>query len=565
MATERFDAVQLAVIAEFVRVLEEPAGGLLRDSGRQLWRQIVHEAIDGLPQDTYTVPRQEFLSIVQACAKREGALEELVRATHLVAPALRASLSPLLDEWRARLTYPGRDWEPLRRALQPGVSGLAPLVSRATGGRAVLPAYCGTPWQAFTHLADRNGTPGGLLPGMVLLEHLSYCPELASGIGEIKEWNDYWARVWDVLDGPGGLRALRAELARLRRTGGRPGGPAAAPGAEGGWGAPPGTAGGGGLEGNGLDAASWRAGEAAGNAVERPVIHLYIKIVPDRTPRHSAARGQTARAARYHVSASVKYTDSDTLHREADAEPQESMTLSQLPEAVSQLLLRMAALWHTRSELVALDFFLPAELLNEPVEWWNRHPGRGYRNPLLSAYRVTLHSLERVQRREFHRAWRARWARWKQAMGEGERSVHLCARSDADRRSDELHLARLDAAIGSDDDVIGMMLCQPPKKHGQLGMKELGLALDLGVPVVIYHREEGVADVCRAAVRETLADEGLVSLPERAQQWKADAAAGRPSAHDPDAIRSLGMIWDDPEHLLDGGPSAPAAFVGGTE
>jgi hypothetical protein len=546
---QRFDEVQLGLIAAFVTVLEEPAGGLMQDGGRLLWRQFVHEAVEGLPQDTYSVPHQEFLSVVRACARQEGALEELVVATELVAPALGRQLQPLLDEWRAHGVYAGRDWQALREALQPRMPELAALVSASTGGRQVLPTYCGTPWQAFAHLADLNSPAGGLPPSMVLLEHLARRPELASAVGEIRSWNDHFAKEWGLLEGADGLRQLRRELESVRRqgddTGSRGHDSVAGGPAETGREHRPGTGG-------------------------RPVIRLYIRVAPDRAPQPAAGRRRAGRAPRYHVSACVKYADSPTLHREPGAEPEEPVTRDQLSTSIGELLTRMAVLWHNRSELVALEFFLPMELLNEPVEWWDRDPTRGYANPLLSTYRVSVHSLERVQRREFHRAWRARWTRWRENgsnPGHARRVVHECAPEPTRTEVEHLsgHLSRLDAAVGSDDDVVGMLLCEPPLDQGKLGMQEVSLALELGVPILMYHREDSAAASWRAAVREALAEDGLAGLPRRAQQWKTDTAAGRPSAHDPEAIRSMGMIWDDPEHLLDGGPSAPATFVGGTD
>ncbi|WP_328771684.1 VMAP-C domain-containing protein [Streptomyces sp. NBC_00286] len=551
MARQRFDDIQLDLIAAIVAILEEPAGGLMQDGGRLLWRQFVHEAVDGLPQETYSVPHQEFLSVVRACARQEGALEELVRATELVAPAVGRQLQPLLEEWWAHHVYGGRNWSSLRQALQPRLPELASLVSLSTGGRRTLPAHCGTPWQAFVHLADLNSPVGGLPPGMVFLEHLAHCPELAAAVGEIRTWNDHFAREWGLLDGSDGLRGLRRRLDSARRH-----------------------------EGVGISAADPAGGAAdrpqddgaeAGREDHtapdgRPLIRLYIRVATDRTPQPSTGRRRAARIPRYQVSACVKYANSPTLHREPGAEPQAPATREQLGSCVAELLTRMSALWHNRSELVALEFFLPLELLNEPVEWWDRDPARGYANPLLSTYRVSVHSLDRVQRREFHRAWRARWTHWRENGSNLEhtrRVVHECAPEPT--LTDSEHLARLDAVVGSDDDVVGMLLCQPPWDHSKLGIQEVSLALDLGVPLLMYHREDEAASACRAAVREALAEDGLAALPRLAQQWKTDAAAGRPSAHDPKAIRSMGMIWDDPEHLLDGGPSAPATFVGGTD
>ncbi|MEU1704259.1 hypothetical protein ABZ478_02495 [Streptomyces sp. NPDC005706] len=531
MATHhRLNEDQLRIIEEIVAVLEDPDANLMREDGRRLWLQLLRDAVDGLPEESYAVPRQELVSVVRACVVRKGALTPLRQATELVAPALDRHLQPLLEEWQAHAVHGTRSWAPLREALQrqlePGE--LAAMVSRVTDGRRVLPPYCTTPWQAFVHLSDLNSPASGLPPSMVLLEHLACLPEFAPCATEIVRWNDHFARQWGLLHEDDGLLALRAGL----RT------------------APPGS----GTE------------PARPARPRRPEIRVYIRVAPDQRPQAAGARRRAPRSQRYHVSACVKYWESPALHREPGTDSGAPVTRAQLGACVSGLLSRMAPQWRDRSEEVALEFFLPLELLTEPVEWWDRDPARRFPKPLLSQYRVSLHSLERVQRQEFHRAWRARWAHYKAAAGDGPRTgttVYQCPSDPA--VADAAHLGRLDVAVGSDHDVIGLLLCAPPMRKGELGAEELVLALELGVPMLLYPRERGVPDAWPAAVREMPAGEGLRGLRRLAQQWRIDAASGRPAPHDLTAIRSMGLIWDNPDHLLDGGPSAPATFVGGTE
>ncbi|MFF3356797.1 hypothetical protein ACFYWN_30090 [Streptomyces sp. NPDC002917] len=539
MATGGFDAVQHRVLRGVIKALEDPAGRLINDSSRDLWRQMIHQHIPGLTPVSFTVTRQEFVSIVYSCATLDDGMDRLVEATCLVTPALEPGLLLLLSEWKARLAFPGPDWEPLRRVLDVPLAEFGSLVDRATDGLAPLPENCSTPWEAFVHLADHNGRPGKLMPAMAFLEHLSHCPEVAAGVGELRSWNDHFAELWDVSDR---LAALRTSL--RDGTGAQSVGPAGATTAS-------------------------HAGRAGHSGPARPLIRIYVKVEPDRTPHGGAGRRPTVRTQRYYVAACVRYTDSNTLHRDPHTEPVESVTRSQLPSAVAGLLTHMAQLRHSRADNAALEIFLPAELLTEPVEWWDRDPSLGFPNALLSRYReILLHSLERVQRPTFHNAWRARWAHWR--TGEGQGQMYECA---PEGLTDAEHLALLDAKIGRDDEVVGMVLSRPPHRESELGLRELSLALDLGVPIVVYHRADPASAVFRSIIRESLANDGLAHLPRRAQQWKSDVAV-RPAAAravsavrelDVDAIRSMSMIWDDPEHLLEGGQNAPATFVGGTE
>lgn len=516
------------VLGEMVNVLG--ASAALADArGRHQWRRELSEALDGLELEPYPTPHQEFFEAVRACGDLPGGLEALLEITGFVAPALIHRLRPLLDEWNAADLYRGRDWSALRQALDVGIPELHAIVAEVCGDRFRLPAHCTTAWHTFLHLACRNTRPGGLPPSMELLERLALHADLASSVGELYAWNDHFAHEWGVVDGDDGLIATRAGLA-------------------------------GGRTGDVLPRAGRSTVDGLDGEPERPVIKLFVKVAPDLTPVDAKGRRQGRREARYRLAARVRYAESSWLHQEPEGDPRELVTRSRVPVAVAELLTRMAELWQSRSEEVVLEFFLPTELLNEPVEWWNRNPQLGYANPILSKYHeIFIHSLERVQRRELHHAWRMRWARWKSRPGQAD--VHWC---DAEGRSSDEHLALLDAQIGRRDEVVAMVLSEPPRPRSGVGLRELRLGLDLGVPVLIHHREDSASETFRSVVREGLAEDGLSKLPERTRQWKSDCAAGGIGSRE-DPVRDLSVIWDDPELLLDGGPCAPATFVGGID
>ncbi|WFB06722.1 hypothetical protein LRS74_06440 [Streptomyces sp. LX-29] len=522
------------------------AAAALNDArGRYQWRRELSEAFDDLELDPYPTPRQEYIEAVRACGEHEGGLELLLDVTHFVAPAVSHRLRPLVDEWHSVDLYGDHGWSALRAALDIGLPELPALVAEVCGDRYRLPTHCATAWHAFVHLACRNAPPDGLPPSMALLEHLAVHADLASAVGELRAWNDRHAESWGLREGPNGLLALRAALSRPRGPGRAE---SAGPSAGTADGAPRG----------GVDPA--RSTDPAVDAGGQPVIRVYIKVAPDLTPADSGTRRQGRREQRYRLSTRVKYVESAQLHQESGGEPPDSVPRNRLPAAVAQVLTSMSELWRSRAEGVVLDFFLPNELLNEPVEWYDRNPRLGYANPLLSKYpEIVLHSLERVQRRSLHHAWRMRWARWQSRPGGGE--VHWC---DPEGRRPEEHLALLDARIGKQEDIAGMVLSEPPQPRGGLGLRELGLGLDLGVPVLIHHRQDSGSAQFRSLVREalTVTDEGLSKLPVRAREWKCDSAAGGIDSPESAVIKNLSIIWDDPAHLLDG-PSAPATFVGG--
>ncbi|WP_394428617.1 VMAP-C domain-containing protein [Streptomyces sp. SGAir0957] len=514
---------------------------LADERGRLQWARELADEFPDLDLEGFRTARQAFAEAIRHCSRvEEDGLERLVEATEFVAPAVAGRLRPLLDEWHALDVYRGRDWTALREGLDLALPELPTLVAAATQDRVRLPRYCRTAWHAFTHLACHNAPVGGLEPSMVLLEHLMLRGEAAHVIGEIRAWNDHFAQEWDASEGAQGLRALRARLT------GRPD-PAARSRPE------PATA-------TGADA----LGEP-----RVPVIRLFIKVVPDLRPSDAQVARQGRHEAHYRISSRVRYAESVRLHRE-DCDPVEPVPRGRLPYAVADLLSATAELWQSRDENVVLEFFLPAELLTEPVEWWDRNPRLGHSNPLLSKYPwVYVHSLERMQRRDLHHAWRRRWTRFRSDPARGR--AHWC---DPEGRPDPEHLALLDARVGKEEGVVCMVLSDTPRAGDGTGARELRLGLDLGVPVVIFHRAPdaaGTSDAAEAAegfrglVKELLAGEGLANLPAAARQWRSDAAAGTADVRDKALIQQLGVVWDDPQQLLDGDACAPAAFVGGTE
>ncbi|WP_369392886.1 hypothetical protein AB5J72_38880 [Streptomyces sp. CG1] len=532
------------IVRGVVGVLAE-SSALTDTRGRHQWRLELTRQLGSRGQalEEFPTAQQEFVAAVRVCEELPDGLAVLVDATCLVAPSLEHRLMPLVEEFYALRLYDGRDWTALRDALDVSLPELDATVAVITGGRVRLPTYCTTAWHAFLHLSGLTSLPGTVLsPGMLLLEHLALHPDLASHVGELQGWNDHFAARWKLADGEDGLAALRASL----------------------------------LDGRPFPAERAVVSPAERAVVvpeappalpadppvrpERPVIRLYIKLVPDLTPLPGTGRRPARKGRRYWVSARVKYAESPELHHAKEGEARQPVPRAQVPATVARMLTRMASLWHTRAQEVVLEFFLPTELLNEPVEWWDRDPSLGYANPLFSKYpEIVLHSLERLHRRDAYQIWRLRWARWKDAP-ENEEAVHYC---DQAGRPVKEYLGRLDKTIGAKKDVVAMVLSEPPAVGRAAGLGEVRVAIDLGIPVCILHRE-ATSEQFHGMVRDGLAEGGLAGLPFHARQWKSDSATpadGRTQA----SAQHLCVVWDDPEQLLGDGAGAPAAFIGGIE
>lgn len=522
------------VLRQVVGVLGDSAA-LTDARGRQQWRRELAQLLGGQPWAELPTAHQEFLEVVRVCEARADGLSLLLEATALVAPPLEDHLAPLVEELHALQLYEGRDWTALRRALLIALPELDATVAKITGDRVRLPAYCTDVWRAFLHLSGRGAMPDALLPpGMVLLEHLALHEDLASHVGELRGWNDHFAALWRLADQEGGLTELRNSLARRRSAATVPALEEPAP-------LPP-------------------SAPVPHDGKQRPVIRLYFKLAPDLTPAQGSGRRQSRKRQRYWVSARVKYAESSQLHHAKEGESQLPVPRSQVPTTVAGLLTRMASLWHARAEDVVLEFFLPTELLNEPVEWWDRDPSLAYPNPLFSKYpEIVLHSLERLQRRDAHQVWRLRWARWKNSQ-DGDNAVHWCEQQG---RAVPTYLQWLDATIGARQDVVAMVLSEPPTAGNEAGLGEVRVGIDLGIPVFIHHRDV-TSEQFHSMVKDGLSEGGLAGFPSQARQWKSDSATrAHGSSHD--TAQQLCVVWDDPEQLLSGGAGAPAAFVGGIE
>ncbi|MBQ1090759.1 hypothetical protein KBY47_16755 [Streptomyces sp. B93] len=541
--------------------------------GRLQWARELASEFEGLELTGFPTPRQEFVEAVRLCSGTEGGLEGLVEITEFLAPALSARLRPLLDEWYATDLYEGRDWSALRAGLDFSLPELPALIAEVSGDRVRLPPYCTSVWHAFVHLACHNAPVGRLETSMVLLEHLMLRTEAAALVGEIRAWNDHFAAAWGTDVGPAGLRALRTELAARQRV--------SAQHLEGiehighiGHAEPPAPAVSAAQHPATSTATSSTSTSTSSTATARPsepeseaepgaavpVIRMFIKVAPDLTPFDATGPRRRRPESRYRLSSRVRYVESTRLHQEG-RDPEEPVPRSKVPSAVAELLSATAELWQSRDENVVLEIFLPTELLAEPVEWWNRNPQLSHPNPLLSKYSwIFIHSLERMQRRDLHHVWRRRWTRWRSDLGTGQ--AHWC---DPQGRPAAEHLELLDARIGKEEGVVCMVLSDTPRARNGLGLRELRLGLDHGVPVMVFHREAAASEGFRSLVQELLAGEGLANLPATARQWRGDAAAGAAGQRDRTLIRHLGVIWDDPHHLLDGDACAPAAFIGGTD
>jgi transcriptional regulator with XRE-family HTH domain len=211
----------------------------------------------------------------------------------------------------------------------------------------------------------------------------------------------------------------------------------------------------------------------------------------------------------------------DRIVSEVDLEP-----------AVDQLIREAEDHWAGSSASIQLEFVLPTELLNLPVDQWlddeDPHVPLGLRYP------VVVRSLERIRTPRLHRRWRRRWDNLRPDMEPLLLSV----------TNEPTDLVRLAATLAADDNASVVAFRPPPEPADE--RRDILASLRDGTPIVIWNRGRATPDEFEAAVRR-LASSGVEGIPEGLRSLRAEAyASDDPSSH----IGShIALLWDDPTRV----------------
>lgn len=198
--------------------------------------------------------------------------------------------------------------------------------------------------------------------------------------------------------------------------------------------------------------------------------------------------------------------------------------------------------WSTRPTELKLEFVLPLQLLNEPVEWWPKDSQIPPSVPLALYHSVVIRSYERMRRISWHRVWIRRWETMMR-----EPAICKVHRGDHER---EDHLRLLEAELNSDDRYVAVVLSAPPVPDAR-SAQEIMVALRSGIPVILWHRAGG------SAVWQTLNEdlpitdgfERLRSLPDHAAQLRRDIEGLHSSQREAHPGRELSVLWDNPNRV----------------
>ncbi|MFF0445149.1 hypothetical protein ACFYT4_01810 [Streptomyces sp. NPDC004609] len=196
---------------------------------------------------------------------------------------------------------------------------------------------------------------------------------------------------------------------------------------------------------------------------------------------------------------------------------------------------------------LALEFFLPQDLLNLGVERWRKASFQGVGAVLGEDHQVVVRSLDRLNRRDMHGRWGERWD------------------SFADGRAGRVHWFPEDGRTrvhpGPQPAVV--VLSGPPggPREGRAAKAdpdELSEALRDGVPVALWDRREGSDPLFRDALRSLLDRHDPRELPAVVKALRI-ACNGRDPEGDVMIGRYVALLWDDPNRMpaaLAGTPSA---------
>jgi hypothetical protein len=443
-------------------------------------------------------PRQDapltlwMRQLVKSCAAADEGLQTLARCVDYAEQGSETALAVwrLVDEWEAAAFFENADLHPLRPVLHSihSTSLLTRLARRASHARTQeLEAWCSTGWEVFLHLAGDNAAADELPPAMAFLALVA---EYLVKDGRTKEAEEL--RRWNRRQAQ--LRGLTDEMT------------------------------------------NWQ--HDTYDPPSEPALHpayLLIQLEPDGVDLDS-----------YYLS-HWRQSDSDGWH----PIPGETLKLkrTELPAAVDRLIEQAEERWADLRQPVIIEYILPWELLDEPVEWWNKELDAPIPTPLVMDYTVVLRSFERLRKGAWHRPWNNRWRQLKDSP----------AHSRSHWSTPEGSAFHLERELKEDEQIVCLVLSESPRTDSPTARQEFVAALRAGIPALLWDRS-GSGVPFREAAADIVRDGGLAGLLDRTRRWRNAALALGPEGWNDHVGRHLALLLDDPERLP--GPSAAAGGPG---
>ncbi|MFI5894688.1 hypothetical protein ACIA5D_31765 [Actinoplanes sp. NPDC051513] len=208
------------------------------------------------------------------------------------------------------------------------------------------------------------------------------------------------------------------------------------------------------------------------------------------------------------------------------------VAVADLEEAARELVAEAERLWNQSDEPAAIEFVMPAALLNLPVQWFQGPRIFERSDPLCLAYTVAVRSRERMREPGVRRVW---GNQWRQIDAKPFAGRVLWGAADG--------IEAWAAQLQKDNGYAVVVLSEPPDSpHGR---RELFEALRAGVPVILWDRRLS---------RPPESTDGLESLTREPAALPATTRRVRVEAYgsgEPDHFGHwVALLWDDPRRML---------------
>ncbi|MEU8327440.1 hypothetical protein [Micromonospora sp. NPDC048839] len=222
----------------------------------------------------------------------------------------------------------------------------------------------------------------------------------------------------------------------------------------------------------------------------------------------------------------------------------------ELEAAVDRVINEAERRWAARAGAVTIEFVLPWQLINEPVDTWRKELQSALPSPLTTEYPLVIRSLERNRASHWHRLWRSRWRLVTDRPGE-RKLIHCAAQHHAD--------VQLEAILKRESAVVVLVLSETPTADS-IGERQLLVGLRSGVPAIVWHRDPpSKKDLCQTVasmVDGRASDTGVTALPNRVAHLRQLAWSEDPEGLDKHIGHGFVMLFDDPDRQPGGADSA---------
>ncbi|MFG2109817.1 VMAP-C domain-containing protein [Micromonospora chersina] len=213
----------------------------------------------------------------------------------------------------------------------------------------------------------------------------------------------------------------------------------------------------------------------------------------------------------------------------------------ELEAAVDQVINETERRWADQAGAVTIEFVLPWQLINEPVDTWRKELQSLLPSPLTTEYPLVIRSLERIRASQWHRVWRSRWQGL--TSNDGDRQlIHCASRHQVD--------VQLKATLNRESSVAVLVLSESPTANSD-GERQLLIGLRSGVPAIVWHRNApSIEDLCETVasmIGDQTSGRGVVELPHRAARLRQLAWSEDPKGVGQHMGHGLVILFDDPD------------------